>query len=89
MVIQAKEPHAAERWVTSIAMAALLSAATADPALKPNQPTHSIPAPVTVMVRLCGGMAVEPNPLLPPIDVAAIKAATPAVMWTTEPPAKS
>ena len=52
MVIHAKEPHAAERWVTSIAIAALLSAATAEPALKPNHPTHSMPAPVTVMVRL-------------------------------------
>src|SRR5208282_4453050 len=31
-------------------------AASALPALKPNHPTHSIPAPATVRVRLCGGI---------------------------------
>ena len=31
-------------------------------ALKPNQPTHNIPAPATVRVRLCGGMATAPKP---------------------------
>src|SRR5688500_16929238 len=29
-------------------------ASSALPALKPNQPTHSRPAPITVMGRLCG-----------------------------------
>src|SRR5690606_2410610 len=53
--IQANEPAAAERWVTNMAMAASPLAANALPALKPNQPTHSIPAPVTHMARLWGG----------------------------------
>src|SRR6185312_8716314 len=35
-------------WVTSIAMPALPLAATAEPALKPNQPSHSRLAPITV-----------------------------------------
>ena len=43
--------------VTSSAMPAVPSAASALPALKPNQPTHSMQAPVTVMVMLCGGIA--------------------------------
>ena len=34
-------------------------AAIALPALKPNQPTQSMPAPVTVVGRLCGGMGVR------------------------------
>ena len=70
-------------------VAALPSAATAEPALKPNQPTHSMPAPVTVIVRLWGGMATEPKPRLGPIMTAATSAATPAVTCTTVPPAKS
>ena len=45
-------------WVTSMAMPADSLAATALPALKPNQPTHSIPAPMMVKFRLCGGIAV-------------------------------
>ena len=40
-----------------MAMEALPSAARAEPPLKPNQPTHSMPAPITVMVMLCGFMA--------------------------------
>ena len=47
---------------SSIAMPAEPLAASALPALKPNQPTHSMPAPVTVIVRLCGGIAVCGNP---------------------------
>jgi hypothetical protein len=35
-------------------------AASALPALKPNQPTHSSAAPATVNGRLCGGMGSEP-----------------------------
>jgi hypothetical protein len=38
--------------VASIAMPARPSAATAEPALKPNQPTHSSEAPISVKVRL-------------------------------------
>ena len=46
--------------VTSIAIPATPSAASSLPALKPNQPTHSIAAPMTDKVRLCGGMATVP-----------------------------
>ena len=35
-------------WVTNIAMPAVPLAPTAEPALKPNQPTHSRLAPITV-----------------------------------------
>ena len=35
-------------WVTAIAMPAAPSAASAEPALKPNQPTHRSAAPVTL-----------------------------------------
>ena len=33
------------------------STATAEPALKPNQPNHKRPAPSSVIVRLCGRIA--------------------------------
>jgi hypothetical protein len=89
MPIQASAPAAADMWVTSIAMLALPLAASADPPLKPNQPTHNMPAPATVSVRLWGGSAWVPKPLRGPSTRAATRAATPAVMWTTVPPAKS
>ncbi|MNR67617.1 hypothetical protein D3C85_1917150 [compost metagenome] len=37
-------------------------AAPADPALKPNQPTHSREAPTMLSVRLCGAMDSLPKP---------------------------
>jgi hypothetical protein len=60
MLIQVKAAMAAEIWVTVIAIAALPSAASALPPLNPYQPTQSMPVPVTHMVRLWGGIAVEP-----------------------------
>src|SRR5512133_1791772 len=36
------------------------SAASALPALKPNQPTQSRPAPITLNGKLCGGIASMP-----------------------------
>ena len=39
-------------------MPAVPLAATALPALNPNQPTHSRAAPITVITRLWGGIAV-------------------------------
>ena len=70
-------------------MVALPPAVRAEPPLKPNQPTHSMPAPVTVMVMLCGIIGVCMKPRREPSTTAATRAATPAVMWTTVPPAKS
>jgi hypothetical protein len=57
--------------------------------LKPNQPTHSSDAPITVIVKLCGGIAVVGNPVRLPITRAATRAAMPALTCTTAPPAKS
>src|SRR5258708_3322762 len=58
--IHDKAATAVASWVTTIAMPARPSAATAEPALKPNQPTQSNAAPVTVSARLCGGMGSLP-----------------------------
>src|SRR4029450_12524436 len=52
----------AEVCVAINALDARPLAPTADPALKPNQPTHSIAAPITAKGRLCGAIAVLPNP---------------------------
>ena len=58
--IQVRAAAEAERWVTVIAIAASPDAESAEPPLKPNQPTQSMPVPVTVIVRLWGIMGVEP-----------------------------
>src|SRR5208337_150004 len=58
--IQARAATAVANWVTNIAIPARPSAATAEPALKPNQPTHSSDAPIRVKVRLCGAIASLP-----------------------------
>ena len=54
---QASAPAAAAKCVAQNALDARPSDASSLPALKPNQPTHSMAAPSTVYVRLCGGMA--------------------------------
>ena len=46
--IQASAAAAVATWVTAMAMPAPPFAATAEPALKPNQPTHRNEAPITV-----------------------------------------
>ena len=45
--IQAREAAAVAIWVAAMAMPALTLEVTAEPALKPNQPTHSSEAPIT------------------------------------------
>src|ERR1700730_17575498 len=52
--IQPSAAAAVAICVTAIAMPARPFAATADPALKPNQPTHSNEAPITEYVRVNG-----------------------------------
>src|SRR5688572_14356979 len=89
LVIHAVAPAAAPTRVTSIAIPADELAETALPALKPNQPTHSNEAPITVIVTLCGGIAVVGKPVRLPMTSAATSAATPALTCTTAPPAKS
>src|SRR5215475_8326585 len=56
--IQPSAAAAVAIWVAAMAMPARTSAATADPALKPNHPTHRSEAPITVSTRLCGGNGV-------------------------------
>src|ERR671922_1017475 len=52
--IQPSAAAAAAVFVARKALAASPLASSALPALKPNQPNHSRPAPITVMGRLCG-----------------------------------
>src|SRR5256714_13313211 len=56
MNIQVSAAVAVAIWVTAMAIPALPLAATAEPALKPNQPTQSSEAPVTLSTRLCGAI---------------------------------
>src|ERR1051325_11643780 len=84
-IIQVKPATAVAICVTVIAMPACMPAVTAEPALKPNQPTHSSEAPMKVSTMLCGG----PMSLRLPRHIAHIRPATPALICTTVPPAKS
>jgi hypothetical protein len=65
------------------------SAATALPALKPYQPTHSMPVPIMVRTMLCGAKFSLPKPLRLPTMRASTSADQPEDMCTTVPPAKS
>src|SRR6266851_5132491 len=58
--IQVSAAVAVAIWVTAIAIPALVPAVTAEPALKPNQPTHRSEAPITLSVRLCGAIGSVP-----------------------------
>ena len=53
--IQVSAATAVAIWVTVIAMPACTPALTAEPALKPNQPTHSSAAPMKVSTMLWPG----------------------------------
>src|ERR1700722_19934361 len=57
---QVSAPAAEAKCVAQKALAARPDAFSALPALKPNQPTQSSAAPITVYVRLCGGIASWP-----------------------------
>src|SRR5688572_21355353 len=48
--------------VLIMASAAVPVASRLEPALKPNQPTHSRQAPIIVMVSECGGISSLPKP---------------------------
>ena len=79
---------AAAMFVTVKALAARPPAVTAEPALKPNQPNHSRPAPSTIIGTSCGSL-LSPFMWRLPIISATTRADTPELMWTTVPPAKS
>ena len=83
---QLNEAVAAEMCVTVSAIAAPPSAASCEPPLKPNQPTHSIAAPIITYPGLWGGFVLF---LRDPRKNASTRAASPAVSCTTMPPAKS
>src|SRR5206468_2470577 len=86
---QTKDATAVARVVVVNALAAITSAATALPALKPYQPTHSIPVPTIQSTMLCGGMGSLPKPRRLPRIMHNMRADQPEVMCTTVPPAKS
>src|ERR1051325_2990952 len=80
---------AAASVVATNAFDEMPSAATALPALKPYQPTHSMPVPTTVSTRLCGRNARLPKPVRLPRIRHSTSADQPDDMCTTVPPAKS
>src|SRR5580700_7422612 len=80
---------AAPKWVATNALVARLEAASALPALNPNQPTHSRQAPMKLSTRLCGFIVESGYPNRLPRYNAQTSAETPEVMCTTVPPAKS
>src|SRR6478609_5594621 len=71
------------------AFAAIPSGASALPALKPYQPTHSRPVPTMQSTMLCGAMISFLNPSRCPRRTQSTSADQPDVMCTTVPPAKS
>src|SRR6266581_2720497 len=60
---QTNEATAVASVVVMKALAATPSAATAEPALKPYQPTQSIPVPTKQSVMLCGDILSFPKPM--------------------------
>ena len=79
IAIHVSAPRAALICVTSIAIPALPSAATALPALNPNHPTQSIDAPIITIVLLCGGIGFSRKPSLLPRYIAITNAPIPQV----------
>ena len=75
--------------VLTSAWAATLPADRAEPALKPNQPNHSTPAPTRVSGSECGGIASPGQPRRRPRTIASARADAPEFISTTDPPAKS
>ncbi len=77
-------------FVVANAIAAVPLAATADPALKPNQPNQSIPVPRITKGTFAGEVVSLATWIFrrPRINAPA-SAAQPADMCTTVPPAKS
>src|SRR6185312_3393448 len=80
---------AAAVFVVTSALAATPDAESAEPALNPNHPNHSNPAPRRVSGTLCGTSDARPRSRRLPNIAAATSADVPALTWTTVPPAKS
>src|SRR4051794_27269663 len=79
-VTQANAAIAAAICVLTKAAVARPFAPSALPALKPNQPNHSKPAPSTVIVISCGSIGSWPYPTRLPITSAQTSADTPEVI---------
>src|SRR5262245_53917321 len=75
--------------VATNALVASPLAASALPALNPNQPNHRSAAPTRTKGMLCGGIGSAPYPRRLPSTSAHTSAEVPELMWTTVPPAKS
>src|SRR5579863_4219405 len=86
---QVNEATAVASVVVVNALAAITSAATALPALKPYQPTQSMPVPIMQSTMLCGAICSFPKPRRLPRIKHRISADQPEDMCTTVPPAKS
>src|SRR6478735_3348907 len=87
---QASRPADAATAVLRNTTDAEWPAVSADPALNPNQPTQSRPAPTSTRGRLCGlECSIFGQPELRPRTSARARAAAPAFMCTAVPPAKS
>src|SRR5687767_8357120 len=56
IIAQTKPATAAARVVVVKALEAMASAPSAEPALKPYQPTHSMPVPIMQSTMECGGI---------------------------------
>src|SRR6266542_1664259 len=89
VIAQANEPTAVAMVVVMKALAETMSAATADPALKPYQPTQSMPVPTMHRTMLCVGIGCLPKPRRLPRIKHKMSADQPELMCTTVPPAKS
>src|SRR5262249_48345470 len=79
---------AADRLVVTKARLARPPAVSAEPALNPTQPNHNREAPRMTKGTLCGTLCSGLF-CCGPRMTAATRADTPALMWTTDPPAKS
>src|ERR1041385_3585643 len=86
---QTNDATAVASVVVMKAFAAITSDATALPALKPYQPTQSMPVPTIQKTMLCGGMGSLPKPIRLPRIKQRISADQPEDICTTVPPAKS
>src|SRR6218665_1314947 len=86
---QARSAAAGAARVFTQAVAAVASAASSDPALKPNHPNQSNPAPRSTNGGLCGTCAPLRKPTRLPSTSASARPAAPALMGTAVPPAKS
>src|SRR5215469_2378573 len=88
-MIQPSSAAAVATWVFTKATAVIPSVVTSEPALKPNQPNHSRPAPGATNGTLCGLKFSFGQPTRFPGTRASANAAEPALMCTAVPPAKS